>query len=140
VAIWWVLTRIALPRISAVLADRQGSISGDLTAAEELKLKAKEAEAAYQQALADARVEAQKIVVQARAAIQKDLDAATAHADAEIAARVAESESRISDVRAGALEAIEAVARDTAAEIVVALGGKADAKAVSAAVAARLKG
>ncbi|MCL7463605.1 F0F1 ATP synthase subunit B' [Phaeovulum sp. NW3] len=140
VVIYWVLSRIALPRIGAVLADRQGTIAGDLSAAEDFKLKAKDAEAAYEKALADARAQAQKIVAEARAEIQKDLDAATAHADAEIAARAAESEARIGTIRAGALEAVEAVARDAAAEIVAALGGKADEKALAAAVDARLKG
>ncbi|WP_415183616.1 F0F1 ATP synthase subunit B' [Phaeovulum sp.] len=138
--IWWVLTRLALPRISAVLADRQGTIASDLTAAEDYKLKAKDAEAAYERALAEARAQAQKIVAEAKAEIQKDLNAATAHADAEIGARTAESERRINEIREGALEAVEVVAKDTAAEIVAALGGKADAKALTAAVSARLKG
>ena len=140
VVIYWVLSRIALPRISAVLADRSGTISGDLAAAEDYKLKAREAEAAYEKALADARAQAQKIVAEARAEIQKDLDAATAKADAEIAARAADSEARIAEIRAGAIEAVETVAKDTAAELVAALGGKADAGAISAAVGARLKG
>ena len=42
--------------------------------------------------------------------------------------------------RAGALEAVTAVAKDTAAELVGALGGKADLAAVEAAVTAALKG
>ena len=90
VAIYPILSRIALPRIGAILAERQGTITNDIAAAEELKLKAEEAEAAYNQALADARAEAQKIVAEAKAEIQKDLDAATAKADAEIAAKSAE--------------------------------------------------
>jgi len=140
VVIYWLLSRIALPRIAGVLADRQGTISGDLAAAEDYKLKAKDAEAAYEKALADARAQAHKIVAEARAEIQKDLDAATAKADAEITARAAQSEARINEIRAGALEAVQSVARDTAAEIVAALGGKADAMAVDAAVGARVKG
>ncbi len=92
------------------------------------------------EALATARTEAAKIIASARADIQKDLDAATAKADAEISAKAAESEKRISEIRAGALEAVEAVAKDTARELVAALGGTADAKSVTAAVAARLKG
>ena len=140
VVIWWVLSRIALPRIGAVLADRQATIAGDLSAAEDYKAKAKDAEAAYEKALADARTQAQKIVAEARADIQKDLDAATAHADAEISARTAESQSRIADIRAGAVEAVEAVAKTSAADIVAAFGGKADAKTIGAAIGARLKG
>jgi F-type H+-transporting ATPase subunit b len=138
--IYFVLNRIALPRIAAVLAERSGTIANDLTAAEELKHKAVEAERAYNDALARARADAAKIVAEARAEIQKELVAATAQADVEISAKAAQSEARIGEIRAGALEAVSTVALDTAAELVAALGGKADATAVSAAVSARLKG
>ena len=140
VVIYFVLSKIALPRIGAVLADRKSTITNDLAAAEELKLKAVEAEKAYQDALTNARTEAAKIVAAAKAEIQKDLDAATAQADAEISARAAESEKSIAEIRDGAAQAVTEVARDTAAELVAALGGSVDAKAVSAAVSARLKG
>ncbi|NJM82225.1 MAG: F0F1 ATP synthase subunit B' [Tabrizicola sp.] len=140
VVIYLVLSRIALPRIGAVLAERKGTITNDIAAAEELKQKAVEAERAYNDALVSARTEAAKIVAAARAEIQKDLDAATAKADIEIAAKAAESEKTIAAIRDGAAEAISQVARDTAKELVAALGGSADAKSVTAAVTARLKG
>jgi F-type H+-transporting ATPase subunit b len=140
VAIYLILSRVALPRIGAVLAERRGTIINDLAAAEELKAKAVEAEKAYNDALAAARAEAAKIVAKARAEIEADLAAATARADAEIADRTAVSEQRIGEIRDGALESVTAVAKDTAAEIVAALGGKADARSVTAAVSARLKG
>lgn len=138
--IYLILSRVALPRIGAVLADRKSTITNDLAAAEELKQRAVAAEKAYNDALANARTEAAKIVAAARAEIQKDLDAATAKADAEIAAKAAESEKTIAAIRDGAAAAVAEVARDTAAELVAALGGAVDAKTVSAAVAARLKG
>ena len=78
VVMYFVLSKIALPRIAAVLADRKSTITNDLAAAEELKQKAVAAEKAYNDALANARTEAAKIVAQAKAEIQKDLDAATA--------------------------------------------------------------
>jgi F-type H+-transporting ATPase subunit b len=140
VVIYLVLTRVALPRIGAVLAERNGTITNDLAAAEELKQKAVAAEKSYQEALTNARAEAAKIVAAAKADIQKDLDIAITHADAEIAAKTAESEKSISEIRAGALESVTEVARETAREIVAALGGKSDARAVTDAVSARLKG
>ncbi|MBJ2152096.1 MULTISPECIES: F0F1 ATP synthase subunit B' [Paracoccaceae] len=140
VVLFVILSRIALPRIGAVLAERKGTITNDLAAAEELKLKALEAEKAYNEALATARTEAGKIIAAAKAEIQKDLDAATAKADVEITARAAESEAKIAEIRAGAEEAVQAVAKDTAKELVAALGGSADARSVTAAIAARLKG
>jgi F-type H+-transporting ATPase subunit b len=140
VAIYLIVTRIVQPRIGGVLAERAGTITNNIAAAEELKLKAKEAEAAYNQALADARAEAQRIVAEARAEIQADLDVATAKADAEIAARASESEKRIGAIRDGAVAAIREVAADTAHEIVSAFGVTADEKAIADAVAARMKG
>lgn len=140
VVIYLILTQVALPRIGAVLAERRGTIINDLAAAEELKAKAVEAEKAYNNALTAARTEAGKIVAKARADIQADLDAAIARADAEISARTAVSEARIAEIRAGAADSVSEVARDTAAEIVAAFGGKADKAGVKSAVAARLKG
>lgn len=139
-ATYMILSRVALPRIGAVLAERKGTITNDLAAAEDLKLKAQEAEAAYEKALADARAEAQRIIGETKAEIQKDLDAATDKANAEIAARTAESEKRISEIRASAMESVAEVARDTSQEIVSALGLNVDSGAVSAAVDQRLKG
>ncbi len=140
VVIFMILSRVALPRIAAILSERQGAITNDLAAAEDLKSKALEAENAYNQALADARAEAQRIAAQARAEIQADLDVAIAKADADIAAKAAESEKAIAEIQAGAVESIKLVATDTAKALVTALGGKADAKAVAAAVTAKMEG
>ena len=140
VAIYAILNYVALPRIASVLAERQGTITNDIAAAEELKLKAREAEEAYNKALADARAEAQKIAAETSAEVQEQLDAALAKADAEIAARTAESEARINEIRDGAAAAVVDVAKDDAGEVVAALGGSADAAAITAAVAERMKG
>ncbi len=140
VVVYFIVSRIALPRIGSVLAERKGTITNDIAAAEELKTKAKEAEAAYNQALADARAEAARIVAETKAEIQKDIDAAIAEADAEIATRAAQSEKRIGEIRAHALESVTEVAKDAAKEIVAKLGTTADARTVTAAVNARLKG
>lgn len=140
VAIYFILSRVALPRIAGILSDRQESITNDIAAAEEFKAKATEAEAAYDKALADARAEAGRIANETRAAMQADVDEAIAKADAEIAARTAESEKAISEIRANAIESIEAVAKDTTGPLVAALGGQADEATINAAVDAQLKG
>lgn len=140
VLIYIVVAKIAMPRIGAVLAERKGTIGNDLAAAEELKSKAKAAEKAYNAALEQARIEASKIIAATKAEIQKDLDAATAAADVQISAKAAESEARIAEIRAGAVQAVGEVARDTAGALVEALGGTADQSAIDAALSARLKG
>ena len=138
--IYFVLSRIALPRIASVLAERQGTITNDLAAAEDLKVKAVEAEEAYNKALADARTEAHAIVAQAKAEMKAELDVAIEKADAEIAAKAAESEKAIAEIRAGALESVKEVAGDTAKELVAAMGAKADGRIITSAINARLKG
>ena len=140
VVIYFLLSRFALPRIAAVLAERQGTITKDLAAAEDLKEKAAEAEKAYDTALANARAEAQEIVAKAKAEIDADLKAAMADADARIAEKAAESEAKIAEIEAGAMDAVKDVAKDTAKEIVAAFGGSADARSVTAAINARMKG
>ncbi len=140
VVIYLVLSRVALPRIASVLAERQGTITNDIAGAEELKLRAKEAEAAYDKALADARIEAGKIVEAAKAEMKTELGEATAEADARIAAQLAESEGRIAEIRDGAVDAIREVARDTAAAVLSALGGQPDDGAIDRAVDARVEG
>ena len=141
VVIYLVLTRIALPRIAAVIAERRGAIANDIATAEELKLRAEDAERAYQKALADARAEAQRIAAEARAGIQKELDASNARAEAEIAARLSESEARIAEIRDTAAANVRAVARETAVAVAAAiLPGAADPAALSAAVDKRMGG
>jgi len=140
VVIYLILSRVALPRIAGVLAERSGTISNDLAAAEELKANAVAAEEAYNQALSDARAEAAKIVASTKADMKAELDAAIAKADAEISQKTAESEKVISEIRATALESVEEVAKNTAMALVSALGGKEDAKTIDAAVANEMKG
>ena len=140
VVIYLILSRVALPRIASVLAERQGTITNDIAAAEDLKAKAQDAEAAYDKALIDARAEAGRIVAETKAGIQADLDKAIATADTKIAKKAAEGEKVIAEIRAGALDNVKVVAKDTAKEIVAAMGGKADAKSITAAVTARMKG
>jgi F-type H+-transporting ATPase subunit b len=142
VAIYFILSRVALPRIAAVLAERQGTLTNDLAAAEDLKRKAVEAETAYNKALADARSEAQKIAEETRAGIQADLNEAIAKADAEIAAKAAESEARIAEIQAGAVQSIEEVAKSIAGDIAAAVapGASVDADSIASAVSARMKG
>lgn len=139
VAIYMILTRIALPRVGAILAERSDAISNDLEQAALYKRRATEAEGAYNAALAKARDEAQKIAAAAKAEIGKELAVVTARADAEIAARAAESEGRIKEIEASAAQSVAEVAKSAARAIVAAIGPQGiDASAVDAAVTARL--
>ncbi len=141
VALYFILTRFALPRIAAVLAERNDAIANDLEEAALFKRRAEEAEVAYNAALATARTEAQKIGAVTKAQINAELATLMAKADAEIAAKTAESEGRIRDIQESATKSVEEVALETAQAIVEAFLPKAaEPEAVSGAVANRLKG
>lgn len=139
VGLYWILTNFALPRISGTIEARADAISGDLDRADEFRRKAKEAEAAYDQALRDARAKAHEIAAETRAEIQKEVDAAMAEADTQISARVAESEVRIAEIRDSAAANVEQVALETAGAVVEAImPGASQGADVDGAVRARL--
>jgi len=141
VAIYWILNKIALPRISGIIEDRHTAIANDLDQAAALKQQAVEAEEAYNQALADARAESQRISAETKAEIQGELDVAIAKADAEIAAKTAESAGRIDEIRASAMKSVQEVAGDAIGDIVSSVAPvKADAKTLKAAITNRMKG
>jgi F-type H+-transporting ATPase subunit b len=140
VAIFFVLSRLALPRISAVISERQGTITNDLAAAENLKSEAVQAEEAYKKALEDARLEASKIIEAAKVEIKQELDVAIQKADADISVKVVASEDAISEIRKDALANVKSLAKDITSELVKVLGGKVDAKALTAVINKKMKG
>jgi len=141
IVLYFIVAKVALPRIGSVIEDRHNAVANDIEQAAEFKRKAEEAEAAYNAALTEARAQAMQIAGEAKAEIKADVDAAIAKADAEIAAKSAESAVRIDEIRASALKSIEEVAGVAANDIVAAIMPSAtDEKALKAAVAARLKG
>ncbi|MFK7943984.1 MAG: F0F1 ATP synthase subunit B' [Paracoccaceae bacterium] len=139
VGLFYLMSKIALPRIASVLEERADAIADELDQAEEYKRRAQEAEETYEKALSDARARATEIAAQKRAEIEAQVDAAMAEADAEIAARTAEGEKRIAEIQASAAEAVTSVAQDTAVAVVEAImPDAADASALQAAVQTRL--
>jgi len=141
VALYFILSKVALPRIATVLAERNDAIANDIEMAAVLKRRADEAEAAYNAALAQARDEAHKIAAETKAGIDKELATLLARADAEIGVKAADSEKRIAEIRDSAAKSVEEVARETVAALVEALlPGSADQGAIDAALANRLKG
>jgi F-type H+-transporting ATPase subunit b len=140
VTIFFVLSRLALPRISAVISERQGTITNDLAAAENLKSEAAQAEETYKKALEDARSEAVKIIEAAKVEMKQELDVAIQKADSDISAKAAASEEAIAEIRKDALANVKSVAKDITSELVKVLGGKADAKTLTSVINAKMKG
>src|ERR1700692_857129 len=66
VALYFLMSRIALPRIDSILERRRARIAGDIAEALRLKGESDAAIAAYEKALAEARARAQALVNDSR--------------------------------------------------------------------------
>src|SRR5437764_12174028 len=66
VALYLVISRIAVPRISGILEQRTKRVEGDFAEAQRAKSESEAALAAYEKALADARPRAQAIRAETR--------------------------------------------------------------------------
>ena len=131
---------VALPKIGSVIEMRQGRIAGDLEAADKLRRETQEAIAAYEQALAEAKARAHGIAQEARNRLKDEVAAERSALERDLSAKSAEAEAQIHQAKVSALKEVNAVASDTATEIVRRLIGIAPTKPeVSAAVAAARK-
>ncbi len=134
--LYFVIARVAAPKIGGVLADRAGRIKGDLDSAAQAKRDSEAAMAGYEKALADARTKALKTGDEMRNQVQSEVNAKSDAASKQLAADTAKAEARIAAMRQAAMANVGDVARETAAEIVSKLTGNA-ANADELAVAVR---
>src|SRR4029079_15127104 len=109
---------VALPKIGSVIEMRQGRIAGDLEAADKLRRETQEASAAYEQALAEAKARAHGIAQEARNRLKDEVAAERTTLERDLSAKSAEAEAQIHQAKVSALKEVNAVASDTAAEIV----------------------
>ena len=138
--LYFVISRIAAPKISGVIADRAGRIKGDLDQAAQAKRNSDAAIANYEKALTDARMAASKMGDDLRKTVQAEADAKNAAASKQLAADTLKAETRIGEMRKAAMARVGDVARDAAAEIVAKLTGEtANAGDLEAAVRNALK-
>jgi len=112
IALYFLMSRLALPRINEVLSARQQKIDGDLARAESLKAEAETVLATYQKTMADARATAQAEIHRTEAELAK-IAAEREHAfGATLAKQSAEAERRIDAARQAALADLRTVAVD----------------------------
>lgn len=141
VALYLIVSRIALPRVGAVIDARQNKIDGDLTEAQRLKDESEAALKAYERELADARSRAQAIGAETREKLNAQAEAERKTLEERLAGKLADAEKTIASTRAKAMSNVRGIAADAAGAIVQRLTGVApDGKAVDAAVDASLKG
>ncbi len=141
VALYFLMSRVALPRITDVLEEREYKINDALRKATGLKRDAEDAAASYQKLMANARAKAQTEVRTVRE--RADGDAAERHAalNAKLSEEVSHAEAGIADARNAAFASVRDMAVEAAAMATERLiGEKVDTKSVDAAVEAAIKG
>jgi F-type H+-transporting ATPase subunit b len=137
--LYWLMSKVVLPRIAKTLEERDTRIAGDLATAGRLKGETDAAIAAYEQALAEARQRAQRIAQEARDQAKSAMDADRSRIEADLNARLEEAEGRIAGVKSQALANVDAIAKDAAGALVETLLGTGAAHSeVAAAVDAAM--
>lgn len=135
-ALYFIVSRVIIPRTGGVIHKRKSTIEGDLASAQRLKSETEAAMQAHEAALAEARGKANGIAQANRAALTAEMDAERAKIDGELAAKIAAAEKTIAASKAKTLADVKAVASDIAHSIVGELtGAKITKKAAAEAVA-----
>ena len=141
VALYLIVSRIALPRVGSLLDARQNAIDTDLAEAQKLRDDSSEALKAYESELAAARSRAQAIGNETREKLNAASEAERKRLEERLSLKLAEAEKSIASTRANAMRNVRGIAAEAASAIVQRLTGVApDGKSVDSAVDASLKG
>ena len=141
VALYLIVSRIALPRVGSVIDARQNAIDGDLAEAQKLKDASDSALKAYESELAAARSRAQAISAETREKLSAASEAERKTLEERLSVKLADAEKTIASTRESAMSNVRGIAADAAAAIVQRLTGVLpDGGAVNSAVDASLKG
>lgn len=140
-ALYFLMTKVALPRVGQVLEERQERITADLDRAQAMRDEADTVMAAYEAALADARAQAQALMAETSAAVAGiQSERQNAFAD-DIAAKTRAAEERIAAAKERALAGVRSVATEIAQAAAERLGGiKVTAEEADAAVGDQFDG
>jgi F-type H+-transporting ATPase subunit b len=140
VALYLIISRIAIPRIGGTIEARSDRIARDLAEAAKLKEQSDAALAAYEKALADARTRAQTLAGETRDRLNAQAEERRKALENDLNGKLAAAEKTIAATKTSAMSNVQDIAVETAAAIVERLTGAAPAPAaVQAAVADVLK-
>ena len=123
-ALYFLMARIALPRIGEVIEERRDRIQRDLDEAARMKMETDAALKAYEQSMADARGNAQGLAKETRDKLAAQTEAERHRVEAQLNAKLVETEKRIAETKTRALTSVDEIASSTAADVVAALTGK----------------
>jgi len=127
-ALYYLMSKLALPRVAEVLEARQERISNDLDKANALKDETSSVIAAYEKAVADARAQAQGVMGETSAAMEETSKARQGQFMADLNDRVKAAEGRIQAAREAAMGNVRQVASEIAQDVVAKVAGLKAAK------------
>ena len=140
VALYLLISRIAIPRIGGIIEDRAKRIEGDFAAAQRMKDESEAALAAYEKSLAEARNRAQAIGTEIREKLHAEAEVKRKALEADLNAQLAQAEKQIAATKSAAMANVRGIAIEAAGAIVERLIGSAPpAPAIAAAVDDALK-
>jgi len=141
VALYFVMSRLAVPRIADTLAKRQAKIQGDLDAAEKANEETRALVADYEKRLADAREDARRVTRERGEADSAEAAALFKDLHDRLAKQIDEAEKRIAAQRDDVMAGLEHMARDIGQDVYAKLAGQpADSGALAGKVTAAIKG
>ena len=133
IALYLIASKLALPRVGSIIADRRNRIAGDLAEAARMKDAADAAIASYEKALADARGRALAIAAATRDKINAEAEVSRKAVEANLHAKLAAAEQTIAATRTAAMANVQGIAQEAAVAIVARLTGTAPSQAAAAA-------
>jgi len=139
-ALFLIMWRVTVPRISDALEARQKRIDDNLTKAAEFKKDAEAAIAAYEDSLAGARAEAHSAITEANASIVEETTARDAELNKKLKTMLDKSEANIAKAVDNAMGNVREVAEEVAsAACERLLGDQIDPITVTSAVGDAIK-
>ncbi|WP_119271947.1 F0F1 ATP synthase subunit B family protein [Taklimakanibacter deserti] len=138
--LYFIISKIVIPRTGGVIAGRQNQIDSDLASAQRFKADTDKAVAEYEKALAEARGKAQGIAKETRDKLNAEVDKERSKLDGELGEKIAAAEKAIQATRSKALASVSDLATDIAADIVSQLTGTSVTKADAAKAVAKAQG
>ena len=138
-ALYLVMARSSLPKVSSILEERADRIADDLDEAERNKKESEKLAATNIEATMAARAEAGAHIQSAKDALNKRLEEKRQKIDQELTGQLNDAEARIEEAKRNALGDVETVAADACEQVIEKLLGRSLSRSdIDAAVKAEI--
>lgn len=137
--LYLILAKNFLPRIGSVLEQRRDTVDHDLMKAQQLRAEAQQALEEYEEALVQARSDAQRLAQEVRDEIAKIAAEQEAQAMEKISARMVKAEEELAQLRKNAEEQLPEIVADVGAALRDQFAPNINKRSFTAAIKAQLR-